>query len=88
MTILKNIPQSVPPALLYALARMGHGDEIVIADANFPAESVAACTAGGIVRCDGLTGPQMLEAVLQVGMAKEGCGAIGVGSVGLRAAVS
>mmetsp|Transcript_37084 Transcript_37084/g.37761 ORF Transcript_37084/g.37761 Transcript_37084/m.37761 type:complete len:144 (+) Transcript_37084:174-605(+) len=39
---LKNIPDSITPELLYALARMGHGDSIVIADANFPSDSVAA----------------------------------------------
>lgn len=67
MTILKNIPVCVPPELLYVLAKMGHGDELVIVDANFPAASVAACTPGGIIRCDGLGGAAMLEAVLKVG---------------------
>lgn len=66
MTILKGIPPAIPPALLYILARMGHGDELVIADANFPAESVAAQTPAGIVRCDAMSGSQVLQAVLQV----------------------
>ena len=41
---LKGIPDSISPELLYALARMGHGDALVIADANFPSDSVAANT--------------------------------------------
>ena len=42
MTILKHVPRIIPPRLLYVLAQMGHGDEIVLADANFPAASTAA----------------------------------------------
>ena len=38
---LIGIPNSITPELLYALARMGHGDTIVIADANFPSDSIA-----------------------------------------------
>lgn len=41
---LKGIPTSITPELLYALARMGHGDLLVIADANFPSDSVASNT--------------------------------------------
>lgn len=41
---LKGIPQSIIPELLYALAKMGHGDYIVIADANFPSDSIASLT--------------------------------------------
>ena len=41
MVILKNIPRILSPELLSVLARMGHGDEIVLADANFPSASVA-----------------------------------------------
>jgi len=41
---------------------MGHGDEIVIADGNFPAASHAQ----RLVRCDGLGAPQLLEAMLQL----------------------
>ena len=39
---LIGIPESVSADLLYALARAGHGDKIVIADANFPSDSIAA----------------------------------------------
>lgn len=38
--MLKNIPQIIPPDLLKILAEMGHGDEIVIADANFPSSNM------------------------------------------------
>lgn len=41
---LKGIPPNICPELLYALARMGHGDTIVIADSNFPSDSTAAST--------------------------------------------
>ena len=38
--MLKNIPKIVSPQLLKVLCEMGHGDEIVLADGNFPAESM------------------------------------------------
>jgi L-fucose mutarotase len=38
---LIGVPNSISADLLYALARAGHGDKIVIADANFPADSIA-----------------------------------------------
>ena len=38
---LKGIPQIISPELLYALAQMGHGDEIVLADSNFPSRYVS-----------------------------------------------
>lgn len=58
--MLKGIPAVISPELLKILAQMGHGDEIVLADANFPA---AAC-AKRVVRADGVGGCAMLEAVL------------------------
>ena len=45
---------------------MGHGDEIVLADANFPAASVAHHCAGGLVFLDGNDIPNILNAVLQL----------------------
>jgi L-fucose mutarotase len=39
---LKGIPLSLTPELLYALARMGHGDMLVIGDGNFPSDSIAS----------------------------------------------
>lgn len=45
--MLKNIDPLLTPDLLWCLRAMGHGDEIVIVDANFPAESVAKTTQFG-----------------------------------------
>lgn len=71
--MLKGIPKVIGPELLKILDEMGHGDEIVLADANFPA---AAC-AGRLVRADGIGGAQMLEAVIRLfpldSVAKENC---------------
>ena len=41
MVMLKNIPRILSPELLSVLARMGHGDQIILADANFPSASIA-----------------------------------------------
>ncbi|XP_077619147.1 fucose mutarotase isoform X5 [Crocuta crocuta] len=43
MVVLKGVPALLSPELLYALARMGHGDEIVLADVNFPTSSICRC---------------------------------------------
>lgn len=63
-TILKRIPRIISPQLLSTLARMGHGDILVLADANFPAASVAAHTPGGLINCDGSDGVTLLRAVM------------------------
>lgn len=60
--MLKGIPAALSPELLKILMEMGHGDEIVIADGNFP----AASTAQRLVRCDGLGVPELLDGVLQL----------------------
>ena len=60
--MLKNVPKIVGPELLKILCEMGHGDEIVIADGNFPAETYGK----RVVRADGLGGVEMLEAVLSL----------------------
>ncbi len=60
--MLKNIPSVIPPELLKVLAEMGHGDEIVIADGNFPSHSVN----DRVIRCDGHGGNEMLDAILSV----------------------
>jgi L-fucose mutarotase len=60
--MLKHIPPIISPELLYLIARMGHGDELVIADANFPAESMGK----RVVRADGHGVPAILEAVLSL----------------------
>lgn len=60
--MLKRIPPILSPELLHLIAQMGHGDELVIADANFP----AATCANRLVRADGHGVPAILEAILQL----------------------
>jgi L-fucose mutarotase len=59
--MLKGIPGILSPDLLKILMEMGHGDEIVISDGNFP----AAAYAQRLVRCDGHNVPDLLEAILK-----------------------
>lgn len=60
--MLRNIPSILSPDLLWTLRAMGHGDELVIADANFPATALGArCH-----RLDGVTATDVLQAVLTV----------------------
>jgi len=59
--MLKNVPPILSPELMKTLMEMGHGDEIVLADGNFPAASVAR----RLIRCDGHGVPELLEAVLK-----------------------
>jgi L-fucose mutarotase len=59
--MLKQIPSILSPELLKILMEMGHGDEIVIADGNFPSASIAQ----RLVRSDGNMVPQLLDAVLK-----------------------
>ena len=58
--MLKGIDPLLGPDLLHILASMGHGDELAIVDANFPAAAVAR----RLVRLDGVNTPRALEAVL------------------------
>jgi L-fucose mutarotase len=60
--MLKNIPSILSPDLLKILMEMGHGDEIVIADGNFPSASVAQ----RLIRLDGHAIPEILEAMLRL----------------------
>ncbi len=60
--MLKGIHPLLHADLLHALAAMGHGDELVIADANFPAASVGR----RVLHAAGATAPAMLDAVLTV----------------------
>lgn len=60
--MLKTIPSILPPELLKILMEMGHGDEIVLADGNFPGASCAQ----RLVRCDGHGVPPLLDAVLKL----------------------
>jgi len=60
--MLKNIPSILSPELLKIIMEMGHGDEIVIADGNFPGASIAQ----RLVRLDGHGVPVVLEAILKL----------------------
>ena len=60
--MLKGIPSILSPELLYLMAQMGHGDELVLADGNFPAVSMGK----RLVRADGHGVLKILEAVLQL----------------------
>ncbi|WP_346743539.1 RbsD/FucU domain-containing protein [uncultured Streptococcus sp.] len=58
--MLKHIPKIISPELVKYLMEMGHGDELVIADANFPAHRIGK----RVVRCDGHGVPVLLDAIL------------------------
>ena len=58
VTMLRGISPLISPELLASLARMGHGDEIVLADAHFPGESFNP----RVLRADGLRIPDLLAA--------------------------
>jgi L-fucose mutarotase len=60
--MLKNIPAILSPELLKVMMEMGHGDEIVIADGNFPSAPVNS----RVIRLDGHGVPEVLEAVLKL----------------------
>jgi L-fucose mutarotase len=58
--MLKGISPLISPELLATLSRMGHGDEIILADAHFPGESFNR----NVLRADGLRIPDLLAAIL------------------------
>jgi len=58
--MLIGISPLINPDLLSSLCRMGHGDEIVLADAHFPGESLNS----NIIRADGLKIPNLLDGIL------------------------
>ena len=60
--MLKGISKIISPELLKILCEMGHGDEIVIADGNFPSENYGK----RVIRADGIGGIEMLQAVLSL----------------------
>ncbi|MFC3123748.1 RbsD/FucU family protein [Pseudoroseomonas globiformis] len=64
--MLKGIHPFLTPDLLRSMAEMGHGDTLVLADANFPAAALAASSAGTrpVLRLAGLAADAVLEAVL------------------------
>lgn len=62
--MLRNVPQILSPELLKIINDMGHGDRIVISDANFPAEAMGKDNK--VIRCDGHGVPEILDAILRV----------------------
>jgi L-fucose mutarotase len=65
--MLKNLDPLLNADLLGALRAMGHGDDIVLCDSNFPAESIARQTVlGRLLRVDNTTAAQVARAVLSV----------------------
>ena len=62
--MLKGIPSCISPTLLKALADMGHGDLVVIADDFYP--SVSMARDGITVDADGIGAAAMLDAILQL----------------------
>jgi len=65
--MLKNISPILSPELLKTLMEMGHGDELVIGDGNFPSASVASASVTQIlIRADGHGVPELLDAILKL----------------------
>ena len=62
--MLQGINPMLSPELLKTLCEMGHSDTIVIADGNFPAETMGKN--GKVIRMDGHGVPEILEAILEV----------------------
>lgn len=60
--MLKGISKIIFPDLLCVLAKMGHGDEIVFSDGNFPGESIGRI----VLRSDACGVPELLSAVLEL----------------------
>jgi L-fucose mutarotase len=58
--MLKGISPVISPDLLKTLAEMGHGDEIILADAHFPGHTFCK----HVLRADGIRIPQLLEGIL------------------------
>lgn len=62
--MLKNVPKILSPELLKVLCEMGHSDRLVIADGNFPSESMGKNAI--VIRADGHGTSEILDAILKV----------------------
>ncbi len=60
--MLEKIPKNLSPDLVKLMMEMGHGDELVLADANFPSSALAE----RLVRADGLCIPDLLMGILEL----------------------
>ena len=61
--MLNNIPRIISPDLLKYLSEMGHGDELILVDANYPSYT---CGVQHVVRADGTGAEEMLDAILSI----------------------
>jgi L-fucose mutarotase len=65
--MLKTIDPRITPELMDCLIRLGHGDEIVIADRNYPAASTAAhCVMPEVIRLPGFTATEAVALITQL----------------------
>ena len=65
--MLKGIDAALNPDVLHALAAMGHGDDIILCDLNFPADSVARdTTLGRVLRLDNIDSARAARAILSL----------------------
>jgi len=65
--MLKNIDPALNADVLHALRSMGHGDQIVVVDANFPTDSIARETVvGKVLHIDNVSAARAVEAILSV----------------------
>lgn len=62
--MLKGIPKIISPELLKVLCEMGHSDTIVLADGNFPTESIGKNSK--VIRADGHSITDLLDAILKL----------------------
>lgn len=60
--MLNKIPKQLSPELVKCLMEMGHGDEILLADGNYPAKT----NSDRVIRTDGLGVPEILEGILEL----------------------
>lgn len=65
--MLKGLDPALGADVLHALRAMGHGDRLVVADMNFPSDSIARATAlGRLLRMDNVTAGRAVEAILSL----------------------
>lgn len=64
--MLKGINKIISPELLCVLDKMGHGDEIILSDGNFPGEAIGAGSGAVVLRSDGTGVPELLSAILEL----------------------
>jgi L-fucose mutarotase len=66
LAMLKHLPPLLIPELLHGLACMGHGDDVAVVDANFPAHRIARQAGVTLVQLPGVSSTEVLTAILHV----------------------